>query len=201
LGCGQGNVSRWLAQQGARVVGVDLSAGLLEIAQQDERERPLNITYLQDDAETLTALADNTFDGLICNLALMDMVNLYAVFASVWRVLKSGGWFIFSLTHPCFQAPHAHWQHLEDGTINRVVSHYFAEGFWQSDNPQGVRGQVGAYHRTLATYLNTLFATGFHFERMIEPQADAGIAEHLSGYMSIPAFMIVCARKLENVSQ
>lgn len=199
LGCGQGNVTRWLAEHGARVIGVDLSSALLNIAQQYEDKRPLGITYVQDDAQTLTTLPDETFDGLICNLALMDMPDLQAVFASVWRVLKSNGWFIFSLTHPCFQAPHAYWQRLEDGTANRVVSHYFQEGFWRSGNPQGVRGQVGAYHRTLATYLNTLVEAGFQFENMIEPQAEVGIAEHLSGYISIPAFLIVRAIKIENV--
>jgi hypothetical protein len=36
------------------------------------------------------------------------------------------------------------------------VSGYFDEVYWTSANPSGVRGQVGEYHRTLATYLNTL---------------------------------------------
>lgn len=105
LGCGQGIVSRWLAKQGAHVIGVDLSSALLNIAQQYEDNQPLNITYHQDDAASLATLSDVFFDGLIRNLALMDMSNLQAVFNAVWRVLKSNGWFIFSLTHPCFQPP------------------------------------------------------------------------------------------------
>lgn len=195
LGCGQGVVSRWMAEQGATVVGVDLSSALLNIAQEYENGRPLGITYHQDNAESLATLPDETFDGLICNLALMDMADLAAVFTAVFRVLKQGGWFVFSLTHPCFQTPQSHWQNLEDGTTNRVVNDYFEEGFWRSDNLCGVRGQVGAHHRTLSTYLNTLVAAGFQFEQMIEPQAEADIAEQLSGYKYIPAFMILHAQK------
>ena len=195
LGCGQGVVSRWLAEQSATVVGVDLSSALLAIAQRYENDQPLEITYQQDNAESLTTLHDESFDGLICNLALMDMADLTAVFTAVFRVLKQGGWFIFSLTHPCFQTPNAYWQHLEDGQINRVITGYFEEGFWRSDNPRGVRGQVGAYHRTLSTYLNTLVAAGFHFEQMLEPQAKPDIVEQLSGYNYVPAFMIMRAQK------
>lgn len=35
---------------------------------------------------------------------------------------------------------------------------------------------------------------------MIEPQAEANIPAHLSGYMYIPAFMIIRARKVENMN-
>jgi hypothetical protein len=32
-----------------------------------------------------------------------------------------------------------------------------------------IRGQVGAYHRTLSTYLNTAVAAGWLLERLVEP--------------------------------
>ncbi|HAL49192.1 MAG TPA: class I SAM-dependent methyltransferase, partial [Dehalococcoidia bacterium] len=46
---------------------------------------------------------------------------------------------------------------------------YFAEGFWRSENPDGVRGKVGAHHRTLSTYLNGLVEAGLSLERLVEP--------------------------------
>ena len=76
LACGQGVLSRRLAGQGAHVVGVDLSAELLQIAQREELSDPLGITYLHDDAQQLHRLADATFDGVVCNLALMDIADL-----------------------------------------------------------------------------------------------------------------------------
>ncbi|MCI0396893.1 MAG: class I SAM-dependent methyltransferase, partial [Chloroflexi bacterium] len=170
LACGQGKVARQLAERGARVVGVDLSAGLLEIARRYEAERPLGITYLQGNAERLARLDEATFDGVVCHMALMDIPGLEATFAAVWRVLRPGGWFVFTITHPCFQAPHSRWVSGPDGSIRREVPAYFEEGFWCSSNAGGVRGQVGAYHRTLSTYLNALVETGFVLERVVEPQ-------------------------------
>src|SRR6187401_2737096 len=45
LACGQGRATRYLADQGAHVVGVDVSAKMLEIAQRYETAEPRGITY------------------------------------------------------------------------------------------------------------------------------------------------------------
>src|SRR5262245_60188226 len=58
LACGQGHLARKLAQVGAHVIGVDLSSVLIAIARQEETSNPLAITYMVDDATTLTTLAD-----------------------------------------------------------------------------------------------------------------------------------------------
>src|SRR5258708_34908715 len=49
LACGQGRVSRHLADLGARVVGIDLSGKLLAIARRHEKAEPRAIAYLQAD--------------------------------------------------------------------------------------------------------------------------------------------------------
>jgi len=195
LACGQGYVTRQLAQRGADVVGIDLSAKLLAIARQEEATNPLGITYQVDDAETLATLAGNAFDGVVCHLALMDIPDLPATLQAVWRVLRPAGWFVFSITHPCFEAPHAAWITKADGQIGREITTYFAEGHWRSSNPTGVRSQVGAHHRTLSTYINTLLETGFSLTRLVEPQATAQTAERKPEYAVVPAFMILRAEK------
>ena len=100
LACGQGVLSRALAERGAGVVGVDLSAKMLEFAQRYEDAEPLGIVYLQDNAHRLATLDDAAFDGVLCNMALTDIPDLRATFQSVNRILRPLGWFIFSLTHP-----------------------------------------------------------------------------------------------------
>jgi 2-polyprenyl-3-methyl-5-hydroxy-6-metoxy-1,4-benzoquinol methylase len=191
LACGQGRVARALAQRGAQVIGVDSSSRLLAIASQYEATEPLGITYRLDDAQALTTLADACFDGVVCNLALMDIPQLDAVFRAVWRILRPMGWFVFSITHPCFEAPHASWRTAPDGSISREIGTYFTQEFWRSDNPQGVRGQVGAHHRMLATYMNTLIQAGFVLARMSEPQATGTAAAQVPGYQVTPAFLMV----------
>lgn len=195
LACGQGRLSRLLAQQNAQVTGIDLSHKLIEIAQRDEAIEPLGIRYLVDDAMVLRSLEKETFDGVVCNMALMDIPNLDAVYKVVWRILRPQGWFIFSITHPCFSAPHAEWRTAEDGSVSRVIHTYFPEVFWRSTYAQGVRGQVGAYHRMLSTYINTLVQNSFQIEQLIEPKpAEDSAISH--GHHIVPAFLLIKSVKL-----
>jgi len=153
LACGQGVISRGMAERGASVIGVDISERLLYIARRYELETPLGVTYLLDDAETLGKLAQATFDGVVCSVALMDIQDLGACLDSVARILRPGGWFVFSITHSCFLPPNSpRWTHNEDGTISLKVSRYFEEGFWRSSNPDGVRGKSA---RTIAPLART----------------------------------------------
>lgn len=195
LACGQGVIARQLAKQGALVVGVDISEKLLEVARRDEEIEPSGIIYVQDDAQSLTSLRDATFDGVVCNLALMDIQDFSETFRSVQRILRPGGWFVFSITHPCLHPPASRWINDRDGTVKREVGGYFEEVYWRSDNPNGVRGQVGAYHRTLSTYLNSLVEAGLTLERFVEPQATGDMAARMPGYKEIPAVLVVRCRK------
>lgn len=169
LCCGQGAVARGLAERAASVIGIDRSIRLLEIARRYEREDPRGVSYLYGDARCLDAVRDASFDGVTCNLALMDIPDLDRTLQTVSRLLRPGGWFVFSIVHPCFQTPRSGWTIGEDGRTVRAVSGYFDEGFWRSDNPDGVRGKVGAHHRTLSTYLNGLASAGLALEKVVEP--------------------------------
>src|SRR5579871_371515 len=54
LACGEGFYSRFIKRAGAsRVVGVDLSGGMIELAREQERSEPLGVSYLVHDAATL----------------------------------------------------------------------------------------------------------------------------------------------------
>ena len=192
LACGQGVLSRRLAGQGTYVVGVDLSAELLQIARREEHDDPLGITYLHDDAQQLHRLADATFDGVVCTLALMDIVDLAQAATTIWRILRPGGWFVFTLLHPCAPVSSA------EGTLLHAYHDYFEEGFWRSSNPASVRGRVGAHHRTVSTYLNSFLSVGFSLERVMEPQARGFFAARIEGYDRVPVVFIARWRKASN---
>ena len=69
LACGQGIVAREVAERGASVCGVDVSNEMLQIARRYEREEPLGLVCLLDDARTLDRLESAAFDGVVCNMA------------------------------------------------------------------------------------------------------------------------------------
>lgn len=193
LACGQGYVSRRLARRGADVVGVDVSTRLLELARAREHEEPLGINYRLGDVQDAQSLAGERFDGVVSNMALIAIPDLDATLATVSRCLDVGGWFVFSITQPCFQAPGSEWFVDDAGRRGRRIYEYFDERGWRSANPNGVRGRVDDYHRTLSTYVNTLADYGLLIDAMVEPRnaaADGVPADDL-----IPSTLVVRCTK------
>src|SRR5215218_204760 len=88
LACGQGRAARHLADSGARVTGVDLSAKLLAIAHRHEAARPRGIGYVRADAANLESLKDRIFDGVLSHMALMDIPDLASTLNGAARILK-----------------------------------------------------------------------------------------------------------------
>lgn len=194
LACGQGILSRELARRGAHVTGVDLSQRLLDIARQEEFVAPLGITYQRDDAHGLTTLPATCFDVLTCNLALMDIAELEPALAAVRRVLRVGGAFVFSITHPCLISPGSRWTTAAEGGPGRHVRGYFAEGYSVPPFAPGVRGRVGMHHRMLATYLNTLLDVGLTLDRVAEPRGTGLAAERRPSTAEVPMFFVARCR-------
>ncbi len=138
IACGQGMASRALAKAGAgSVLGVDTAEELVAMAKAYEDEAPLGVTYRIDDAQRLTTVADESVDAVSCQLGLMDIPDLLATLASVRRVLRTTGWFVFVVGHPCFLAPDAVTLPGERGQLGRFVCEYFDERFWRSSTRQG----------------------------------------------------------------
>jgi len=196
LACGQGVVARRLAERGARVLGVDVSEKLLDLARQYERDEPRGVEYERGDAQTLNAVPDGAFDGVVCNMSLMDIPDLDTTLGAVSRVLRPGGWFVFSVVHPICQTPGSPWWAWEGEAIVGVeVRDYFAEGYWRRGNPEGVRGRLGAHHRTLSTYVNGLARFGLCIERLLEPRATGEYADLAPVHRHVPVALVVrCAK-------
>ena len=155
LACGQGQDARLLVRLGARVTGVDISEAMLAHARRHESSAPRGITYVQGDAHDLAAFADASFDGVTCHMALMDIPELDAAIRSVARVLRSGGWFVFSIVHPCYRG------HVE------IIDDYLADHLYTKQVPVEWLPPT-ARHRPISAYVNDLAAAGLRPVRMIE---------------------------------
>ncbi len=192
VACGQGLATRALANAGADiVVGIDSAQSMIDIAAR-RTSSDVAIRWRVDDAERLETCDTGSFDGATCQLGLMDIANLDAALASIRRVLKRRGWFVFVIGHPCFLAPHATTVADAEPHPGRLVSNYFDQVFWRSANPNGIRGRAGNYHRPLSVYLNSLVAAGFRLDATDEPQATPLLIEQQPVYKHVPIFF--CAR-------
>jgi SAM-dependent methyltransferase len=163
VACGQGRVARELARRGAAVTGLDISAGLLTKAWAYEEAQPLGISYLHADVTASGLLEGRVFDGVACNYGLSDIDDLDGLLANVARLLCPGGWFVFSLLHPCFPG----WG--DDAPSSWPPDKgYYQEGWWLARNT-GFRGQVGSSHRMISTYVNQLTRHGLLLDLVAEP--------------------------------
>lgn len=194
LACGEGRLARYLAESGANVVGIDLSAKLLQIARRHEQIEPRGIAYLRADARSLDSVADGTFDGVVCFMALMDIPDLVPTLHSVARVLRPGGWFVFATLHPCYHTPRSGEMPSPAGWL-RTIGGYFEEGYWRSDTRTGPPGKVGAYHRTLGTYINGLIEAGLTLECVRETRATGEVSGERPIWTEVPAVLVARCRK------
>lgn len=86
LGCGDGVLTKRIAEAGADVLGVDSSDAMLEAA------RALCLTVERADGQALTF--EGRFDAVFSNAALHWMPNQRAVADGVFRALKPGGRYV-----------------------------------------------------------------------------------------------------------
>lgn len=182
IGCGEGHNTRQVAQRGARMTAIDIAPSFVAAASEEERRQPLGIRY-----QVATALelpfADGSFDFATAFMSMMDLPGQQRAVAEAHRVLRPGGFFQFSICHPCFQTDKWGWVLDEGGQRLAVtVGDYFTPRQGRVDSwiftatPAELRRTLEPFHvprfpQTLAWWINTLLDTGFVLERVGEPRA------------------------------
>ncbi len=178
-GCGEGYNTRLLARSGARMIGVDISPRMIELARQEEEREPLGICYEVASFCDLSLFDDASFDIVVSSLALMDSPDFKGAVEEIFGVLHPGGELIFSITHPCFSTKGHGWIRDEQGNcIKFTVSDYFNDKpvvlhwrFSKAPVKEDVTPfLVPRFPKTLSEYLNALIGAGFALKEIEEPR-------------------------------
>jgi len=115
LGCGSGWLSVYLARQGFEVVGIDVAAQAIALAETWALQEDLKIAFSVGDIASLP-FAAKTFDAVVANSIFehFPLAQAQAMAAKIHEILKDDGIFI-----GCFDevggGPGEYWS-LEDGT-------------------------------------------------------------------------------------
>jgi len=96
VGCGGGILSEAMARSGARVIGIDLSQAVLDVAELHALEGKLAIEYRAIAAEELAAARPGSFDLVTCMEMLEHVPDPAAVLAALGSLVKPGGHVIVS---------------------------------------------------------------------------------------------------------
>jgi SAM-dependent methyltransferase len=164
IGAGAAQCSRWLRQQGARVVATDLSAGMLRRSRDIDARSATAVPLTQADAVALP-FADASFD-LACSAygAVPFVADSARVMSEAARVLVPGGRWVFSVTHPI------RWALPDDpGEVGlTVATSYFDRTPYVEEGPDGSAIYV-EHHRTLGDRVREIAAAGLVLDDLVEP--------------------------------
>ena len=211
VGCGEGFNTRLVADRGAHLTGIDICEKFIDYARETEQAEPRGIVYQVATAGDLP-FDEVSFDFAIATMSMMDMPDIARAVKEVFRVLKPGGFFQFSICHPCFQTPAFAWIKDENGDPSALVcGDYFHDELEQvlewtfTSAPENLKDEFGnfiipTYFKTLSGWLNMLLDTGFVLERFLEPCPDSETLEKypaLKGTAKVALFLhIRCLKPL-----
>lgn len=168
IGCGSAPCSRWLSQDGVGfITAFDISAQMLKFAASPK------IPLVQADAVDMP-FVDNSFDVAFSAFGAIPFVaDSAALMREVARILKPGGRFVFSITHPM------RWIFPDDpGELGlRVYTSYFDRTpYVERDEGTGSITYV-EHHRTLGDRVRELIGAGFTLRDILEPEWPKDLTE------------------------
>ncbi len=194
VGCGAGQCARWLMAQGADAVGLDLSERQLQHARRIDEAHGRRLPVV---AGTATALPfpDDAFDVVFSAFgALQFVADADRAVAEAARVLRPGGVFAFSITHP------VRWTMPDDPTSEGLVvtSSYWDRTPYVEQDDDG-RATYVEHHRTLGDWVGHLAGHGFVLTRLVEPEWPEGNDRVWAGWgpergRLVPGTAILAAR-------
>lgn len=166
VGCGAGQGARWVAAQGADVVGLDLSAGMLARSLAlDTAAGTAPVPVVQADARALplaSGWADLAFSAYG---ALPFVADAGAVLSGVARVLAPGGRWVFSTAHP------VRWAFPDvPGAEGLNASRSYFDRTPYAERAASGRLTYAEHHRTLGDWVRLLAAAGLVLDDLVEPE-------------------------------
>ncbi len=179
-GCGSGAQCEWLLDQGADVVGIDLSPAMVE---ESRRRCAGRGRLLVADLAHPLPLEPRSVDGITCSLALHYLRDWDVPLRSFASSLRPGGWIVISLDHPF--APRL--AHQRGGYLDiELVSDTWTKA--------GVEVTQRFWRRPLAETMDAFADAGLVIERVAEPrpssEALARFPLELGPLVGSPSFIV-----------
>jgi len=169
IGSGSAPCARWLADQGATAVALDLSASMLRHAAALGASTGVSVPLVQAGAERLP-FVDASFDAVCSAFGGVPFVaEPERVMREVARVLRPGGRWVFAVNHPM------RWMFSDDPGPEglTVVQSYFDRTPYVEVDDTGAATYV-EHHRTLGDRIRDIVAAGLVLEDVVEPEWPEG---------------------------
>ena len=170
VGAGAAQGTRWLRTVGgADAVATDVSAGMLAAARRLDAAVGTRTPLVQADARELP-FGDASFDVVFTAFGALPFVpDTERVHREVARVLRPGGRWVFSVTHPI------RWAFPDDpGTGGLTATRSYFDRRPYVETAADGRVLYAEYHRTLADHVADVVGAGLVLDGLVEPEWPAG---------------------------
>ena len=180
IACGNGEFSRRMAELGGRVLATDFSEPMLERARAHGGSVDYRLADAGDEAALLALGEPESFDAVVCNMAIMDMLELEPMVAVSARLLGNGGRFVFSTLHPAFNSTATRMVEQfenDDGVVRTYsvkVSSYIRPSAGKGVALEGQPVVQWYFHRPISELFRLWFAHGFVLDGVGEPVLPPG---------------------------
>ncbi len=181
VGSGAGQCSRWVRAQGGHSFGLDLSHRQLQHSRRLDEQTGIAVPSVLGTATDLP-FTDASFDVVFCSFGALQFVrDLEVAVAETARVLRPGGRFAFSITHP------TRWMFPDDPTEAGLVA---SQSYWDRTPYVEVEATTGEvayveHHRTLGDWVSVLSAGGFAISTLLEPEWPVGHDRLWGGWSAV----------------
>jgi len=148
--CGTGRFSARLTARGYRVIGVDSSPAMLEVARAKVPEADFHLGALD-----ALPVADESVDLVLCALALSHVPDLATVMTEFARVVRPGGHVVIDdVSH----------ETVFRGSVPKALG------------PNGEPGLTRSYRHTPGDFLRAALGAGLEVRRCDEPALDTSVS-------------------------
>jgi SAM-dependent methyltransferase len=193
-GCGVGLLAEHLRALAPQVVGIDPSAKGIAIAQANCKE---DIEFLQLTMEAYAEKTHQSFDVVIANMVLMDVLDLSSFLNAVSKVLRPNGALIFSCTHPWFWPSYYGYGSASWFQYDREI--VIESPFRISADSECVLVSTHV-HRSLEIYVSAFQAAGLFLKVLREPMPSPEINTLYPQPWKYPRYIIgVCNSEPERM--
>ncbi|MGH3700746.1 MAG: class I SAM-dependent methyltransferase [Pseudonocardiaceae bacterium] len=195
-GCGEGYMSRELANRGAIVTGLDTSSSLIAAAREERDRLGLRINHYVASLDSIPE-DDETFDTVVCNHVINDTENPSAALKEISRVTKPGGRLILLMLHPCFYTAQA--ERSAAGNIS-VAAYFGTRKIAEQLNVAGLPS-LDKFHMTfhpLEWYISATIENGYVITKISEPHPSPTQMEDEWWQQNFvkPLFMLIVAERV-----
>jgi len=192
VGSGTGALTKQLSLMFPDVTGVDASPVSVAIARQAAPSVGEGLRFVHSTIEEFAPDVAQ-FDLAIANMVLMDTADLTATLSAIARLLRPGGAFIWTITHPWFWPKY--WGYQDEPWF-RYDRELFIESTFRTSTATSAHTSTHV-HRPLARYFRELLDLGFTVDDVREPIPTGADMDRYPEDWLYPRFIAVRCRMAE----